>query len=62
MATNDDETGLLEALLADPVTARLLVAWRRSVVELEAARAVAAARGDDDLVQWIDVTSNDDEP
>lgn len=45
---------LVEALLADPVTARLLQAWRRSVIELEAARADAVIRGED--VSWFDVS------
>lgn len=44
---------LVEALLADPVTARLLGAWRRSVLKLEAARAEAVNRGDD--VSWLDI-------
>jgi hypothetical protein len=54
---------LLATLLADPVTARLLVAWRKSVAELEAARAQAEAAGDD--VSWFDVNTaanDEDEP
>jgi hypothetical protein len=52
----------LEALMVDRATASLLVAWRRSVADLEAASAVAEARGDD--VTWFDVTvsiSNDEQ-
>ena len=49
-----NEALLLQALLADPGTVRLLAAWRRSVVNLEAARAAAAAAGHEDLVRWLD--------
>ena len=38
VATDHDEASLLAALPANPAAARLLVAWRRLVLELEAAR------------------------
>lgn len=38
---------LLGLLFADPTTARLILAWRRSVITLEAVRAEAEARGED---------------
>jgi hypothetical protein len=80
MATSDDETQqrsllelagpdlpperLIDLLMADPVTARLLVAWRRSVIELEQARAAALEAGDEEWVRWVDgavrVERNDD--
>ena len=48
------EHSLLAALLAEAATAQLLVAWRQSVRNLEAARATAVAAGDGDLVRWVD--------
>ena len=70
MATNDDDATqqslldfarpdlpaerLIDALMADPVTAQLLVAWRRSVIELEQARAAALEAGDEPWVRWVD--------
>jgi hypothetical protein len=70
MATNDDDATqpslldfagsdlpaeqLIDALMADPATARLLVAWRRSVIKLEQARAAALEAGDVAWVHWVD--------
>jgi len=48
------EATVLESLLTDPAMARLVVAWRRSVLDLEAARQAAIAAGDEDLVRLID--------
>jgi hypothetical protein len=65
VSRDHDETSLLTALLADPATARLLVAWRKSVQNLEAARATAAAAGDQDLLDWLegwDVRVSGDDP
>jgi hypothetical protein len=44
---------LLAALVADPATARLLAAWRKSVHDLEAARAAAEAAGED--TAWFNI-------
>jgi len=48
------EATVLENLLTDPATARLVLAWRRSVIELEAARQAAIDAGDTELVRWVD--------
>jgi hypothetical protein len=48
------EGSLLAALLADPTTARLIVAWRKSVADLEVARQAAIDAGNGDLVRWAD--------
>jgi len=37
MTNASDDNKLLDNLMADPITARLVVAWRRSVLEYEAA-------------------------
>ena len=54
VGTDHDEASLLAALMADPVTAGLVLAWRKSVADLEAARATAAAASDRDLLDWLD--------
>ncbi|MFO1397867.1 MAG: hypothetical protein U1F48_12460 [Burkholderiales bacterium] len=48
------EDALLVALLADPTTARLVVAWRKSIADLEAARQAAIDAGNGDLVRRVD--------
>jgi hypothetical protein len=50
---------LLDRLLEDPVTARLLVAWRRSIAELKAAEAAADVAGEDTAWFDVNVTTND---
>ena len=45
MNTASDDENLLEELLKDPVTARLLLAWRRSIRELQQAEEAACAAG-----------------
>ena len=52
MATTDDDEELRTQLLADPLTARLLAAWRRSVRELEAACAISEGRGSEATRLW----------
>ena len=58
MATTDDDEELRLQLLADLLTARLLAAWRRSVLELEAAFAISEGRGSDATRLWA-TSSND---
>jgi len=58
MATTDDDEELRLQLLADLLTARLLAAWRRSVLELEAACAISEGRGSD--ATGLSATSSDD--
>lgn len=53
---------LLAGLLEDPATARLLVAWRRSIAELKAAEAAAEVAGEHTVWFDISVTAANDEP
>jgi hypothetical protein len=63
VGTDHDEASLLAALMADPVTAGLVLAWRKSVADLEAARAVVVAAGEEGSVNWFDArAANDDAP
>jgi hypothetical protein len=55
-----DEPSLLATLLADTATARSLAAWRKSVADLEAARAAAAAACDEESVRRFDADAAND--
>ena len=46
IVTTDDDESLLRELLKDPVTARLLLAWRRSVIALQQAEDAARTAGE----------------
>jgi len=50
---------LLAALMVDPMTARILVAWRKSMHDLETARVAAEAAGETTI--WFDVRASTDE-
>ena len=54
----DDQ--LLAQLLTDKTTAKLLLAWRQSIVDLEAARARAEKRGLDARLFNVDANPADD--
>ncbi|MGE5815503.1 MAG: hypothetical protein ACM36C_13525 [Acidobacteriota bacterium] len=60
MNTSSDDENLLEELLKDPVTARLLPAWRRSIRELQQAEEAARAAGKGPAWDVDTDVSNDD--
>lgn len=48
-----DEPTVLAALLADPRTAKMIAAWRRSVLAFKAVRQAAIDRGDIEREAWL---------
>jgi hypothetical protein len=57
MMSADDDVAperLIETLMGDPAIAAPVIAWRRSIIDLQLGREAAIAPGDDEDVRWID--------